>query len=108
MKDVAMAFELTMQDKNESLLKYGFVILRITEVAKNMHRHIYKYQDEIVRNIQQWYDSLPQMKIGHDMRKKIYVNGKCYALTSSSSMRNFYGHFSAMKIGSLVCVQKVK
>ena len=89
--------------------RFGFKIIRITELAKRMHRNIYKNQDGIVGKIQKWYDELPEVKPKDDLRKMIQHNGQKYAFTPSHGMRDVYGYFdSVRKSGCLMMIQKIK
>ena len=85
----------------------NLMIIRIAELAQCMHPHYLKYQYQIIPLIQEWFDGLPIVKEG-DLRKKAELDGKCYAITQSHAMSNWYGHFSKKREGSMISIQRIK
>ncbi len=66
-------------------------IIKITDIASKINRNIHKNKDELLKQIQTWYEALP---MNTDRAHKIITVGeRIYFASPSKHWRNYYGNF---------------
>ena len=70
-------------------------VFRMKDIARKMHSQYWKYRDEILPKIQEWFRELHPFDVEKysPLVKRIEINDKLYMVTTAHGMRDTYGHF---------------
>jgi len=65
----------------------GFIILRIQNIAKKMHPHLWRYRDKILEKIHKWTEQHPTHSEWTDAKGRIFI------ISYGEQMHPVYGTF---------------